>query len=88
MEFLDFFNSPLAIAISWLCTVSSCIYAFIQKSESTKLQNELSNIQLSYNNLKLKVDGSSQNVKGQTFNQSGNNNITQGVVKGNVNIGR
>lgn len=85
---MDFFNSPLAIAISWLCTVISCIYAFFQKSESTKVKSELINLQLSYENLKLHVDSSSQNVSGQTFNQTGNNNITQGVVKGDVNIGR
>lgn len=85
---MDLFSSPLAIAISWLCTVLSCIYAFMQKSESTKIKSELNSLQLSYDNLKLEVDSSSQNANGQTINQTGGNNITQGVVKGNVHIGR
>ncbi len=55
-EILKFFSSDIGVAIAWLCTVASFIYAIAQKNNVTKITQKFEN--LSVNNNKLNVENS------------------------------
>jgi hypothetical protein len=55
---MDFFQSDVGTAISWVCGVLGFIYSFIQKKQNMKLKVELRNFQSLVQNLQ-----NSQNTK-------------------------
>ncbi|MCF9079100.1 hypothetical protein J7937_17190 [Vibrio parahaemolyticus] len=52
-EFWRLFSSPVFVAIAWVCTVVSCIYAFIQKSNVAKITQKFDDLNISHNALKV-----------------------------------
>ncbi|EHR8951976.1 hypothetical protein AB4P62_14830 [Escherichia coli] len=52
-EFWGIFGSAPFVAIAWICTVISCIYAFIQKSNVTKIKQQFNDLNITYNGLKV-----------------------------------
>lgn len=95
-EFLNIFSSPLAVAIAWICTVFSCFYALLQKSNATKIRQKLNDLNIKYNDLNIKnlsleqkiteIENNDIHDNYQEVNQSGNTNINQGVIKGDFNF--
>ncbi|PNW67787.1 hypothetical protein [Aeromonas veronii] len=95
-EFLNIFSSPLAVAIAWICTVFSCFYALLQKSNATKIRQNFNDLNIKYNDLNIKnlsleqkiteIENNDIHDNYQEVNQSGNTNINQGVIKGQGGI--
>ncbi len=95
-EFLNIFSNPLAVAIAWFCTVVSCIYAFLQKSNVTKIKQKFNDLNIKYNDLNIKnisleqkiteIENNDIHDNYQEVNQNGNTNINQGVIKGDFNF--
>ncbi|MFT5296628.1 MAG: hypothetical protein ACI9YH_002648 [Colwellia sp.] len=50
---LKIFSSDIAVAIAWLCTVASCVYALIQKSNVTNITHRFDSLTTTHNNLKI-----------------------------------
>jgi hypothetical protein len=53
-EFWDIFGSPPFVAIAWVCTVASCIYAFVQQSNVTKIKQKFNALNITHNELEVK----------------------------------
>ncbi|MFQ1758931.1 hypothetical protein ACK37B_08455 [Aeromonas veronii] len=95
-EFLNIFSSPLSVAIAWICTVFSCFYALLQKSNATKIRQNFNDLNIKYNDLNIKnlsleqkiteIENNDIHDNYQEVNQSGNTNINQGVIKGDFNF--
>lgn len=52
-QFLGIFGSEPFVAIAWICTVVSCVYAFVQKSNMTKIQQNFNELSITHNALKV-----------------------------------
>ena len=52
-EFLKVFEGEYFVAISWICTVVSCVYAFVQKSNVTKITQKFDNLNIKHNDLEF-----------------------------------
>lgn len=95
-DFLKLFSSNLAVAIAWLCTVLSFIYAFVQKSNSIKIEKEFNLLNITCEELKTQnfslkqkiIDIETNDIHDnyQEVNQNGTTNINQGVIKGDVHF--
>lgn len=95
-EFYKIFSSPPAVAIAWICTVASCIYACIQKSKEVKIKQKYNSLNITHENLKIQNSSLEQKITDiennnihdnyQKVNQKGKTNINQGVVKGDFNF--
>lgn len=95
-EFLKFFGSSPAVAIAWICTVVSCIYAFVQKNNATKIEQKFNSLNITYENLKIQNSSLEQKIIAiennnihdnyQEVHQSGKTNINQGVIKGDFHL--
>ena len=53
-EIWEVFGTPLFVAIAWVCTVVSCVYAFVQKSNVTKITQKFDNLIITHNDLEVK----------------------------------
>lgn len=67
---MEIFATPLFVAIAWICTVVSCVYAFVQKSNVTKITQKFDN--LSINHKELKVENSTLQQKFESLEVSYN----------------
>lgn len=95
-EFYKIFSSPPAVAIAWICTVVSCIYAFIQKNKVVKIEQKYNSLSITHENLKIQnnlleqkiIDIENNNIHDnyQKVNQKGKTNINQGVIKGDFHF--
>ena len=95
-EVLKFFGSSPAVAIAWICTVVSCIYAFVQKNNATKIEQKFNSLNITYENLKIQNSCLEQKITNieknniyenyREVNQSGKTNISQGVIKGDFHF--
>ena len=95
-EFYKIFSSPLAVAIAWICTVVSCIYAFIQKNKAVQIEQKYNSLNITHENLKIQnssleqkiIDIENNNIHDnyQKVNQKGKTNINQGVIKGDFHF--
>ena len=47
------FESTTFVAIAWVCTVVSCVYAFVQKSNLSKIAQRFDDLNITYNDLKV-----------------------------------
>ncbi|MDE1234178.1 hypothetical protein [Vibrio aestuarianus] len=50
---MEIFATPLFVAIAWICTVVSCVYAFVQKSNVTKITQKFDDLNFTNNDLKI-----------------------------------
>lgn len=84
---MEFFQSDIGIAISWVCGVLGFIFSFFQKKENMKLKVELRNYQNIVQNL-----SNSQNTKltsdmsEDTVLQDGEKNVYTKNVSGGMHI--
>ncbi|BET96575.1 hypothetical protein Xvie_03772 [Xenorhabdus vietnamensis] len=91
-EFWEIFGSAPFVAIAWVCTVVSCIYAFVQKSNVTKIKQKFNDLNITHNELKIQNTNLEQKIieiekndfhdNYQEVHQHGQNNFNQGVIKG------
>lgn len=84
-EIWGIFGSPPFVAIAWICTVVSCIYAFVQKSNVTKIKLKFESLQVQNMSLEQKIVEIEKNDihdNYQEVHQNGENNFNQGVIKG------
>lgn len=91
-DIFKIFGTDLAVAISWICTVVSCIYAFVQKSNAIKITNKFESLEVLYNTLQIQNTSLEQKIieiekndihdNYQEVHQNGENNFNQGVIKG------
>ncbi|HGH5996675.1 TPA: hypothetical protein ACJI8Q_001779 [Morganella morganii] len=83
-ELLKIFGSPPFVAIAWLCTVASCIYAFFQKANVTKIKQKFDNLEITYNDLKIQNSTLQQNYESLQFTNNElkikNNNLEQKII--------
>ena len=77
-EFLHIFTKPTFVTIAWFCTVISCIYAFIQKSNLTKITQKFDILRVENNNLQQKFE--SLEISHNAL-QIQNTNLEQKIVK-------
>jgi predicted nuclease with TOPRIM domain len=52
-EILKIFGTDTAVAIAWICTVGSFLYALVQKSNVTKITQKFDKLSLNYNDIKV-----------------------------------
>lgn len=91
-EILGIFGSPPFVAIAWICTVVSCIYAFVQKNNVIKITQKFDNLSINHNDLKVENTTLEQKIveiekndihdNYQEVHQNGQTNFNQGVIKG------
>ncbi|MEZ8358809.1 hypothetical protein AB6C40_00795 [Vibrio splendidus] len=89
---MDIFATPLFVAIAWICTVVSCVYAFVQKSNVTKITQKFDNLSINHKELKVENTTLEQKIveiekndihdNYQEVHQNGQTNFNQGVIKG------
>ena len=60
-EFWEIFGSAPFVAIAWVCTVVSCIYAFVQKNNVTKIKHKFNDLNITHNDLKVQNNTLQQN---------------------------
>lgn len=77
-EILSIFASDLAVAIAWLCTVGSTLYALILKRENSRLK-------LSVSNTTKTVDQSSDNSS-RNVSQNADKAVYTEKNVGDINI--
>jgi hypothetical protein len=88
-EFLEWFSSPLGVAIAWVCTVVGFVYALVQRDSKNKLKVECETLET--NNFELKqqitnIQNNSTHGNQQDVKQDGTTNINAGVMHGDVNL--
>ncbi|WP_109393080.1 hypothetical protein [Proteus terrae] len=54
--FWEVFGSAPFVAIAWICTVVSCIYAFTQRNNVSNIKQKLNKLNVIHNNLMIKND--------------------------------
>lgn len=94
--YLEFFGKPLAVAIAWVCTVVSCVYAFFQKKSRLKIKHNYEKLDISYKELEIKNFTLEQEIieikktqirdNQQKVIQNGGTNINQGILNGDFNF--
>ena len=62
-EFWKLFGSEPFVAIAWICTVASCIYAFVQKSNVTKIEQKFRALHITHSDLKFQNNTLKQKVE-------------------------
>lgn len=77
-EFLNIFGSAPFVAIAWLCTVVSCIYAFFQKSNVTKIKHKFNVLNITYNNILQKNESLAISNKELSIQ---NTNLEQKIIE-------
>lgn len=77
-EFWKIFGSEPFVAIAWICTVVSCIYAFIQKNNVTKIRQKFSDLNITHSELTLQIDTLKQ--RNETLEISNNDLKIQNTI--------
>ncbi|WP_154914444.1 hypothetical protein [Klebsiella michiganensis] len=77
-EFWIIFGSEPFVAIAWICTVVSCIYAFIQKNNVTKIEQKFSDLNITHSELTLQIDTLKQ--RNETLEISNNDLKIQNTI--------
>lgn len=88
-EFLDWFSSPVGVAIAWFCSVVSLIFALLQRSEKNNLMIKCEKLDSSNYLLEQKIISiQNSNTHGnlQDVKQKGETNINTGVLNGDFNL--
>jgi hypothetical protein len=50
-EFFKIFGSDPAVALAWVCTVFSCVYAVVQKNNTTKVKLKFDTLNITHSEL-------------------------------------
>ncbi|UNH41543.1 hypothetical protein MNY66_10840 [Moellerella wisconsensis] len=83
--FWEIFGSAPFIAIAWLCTVISCIYAFIQKNNVSNIKQKFNDLNVIHNTVMIQNSTLQQkNVALEVSNNElkiQNTNLEQKIIK-------
>lgn len=84
-EFWEIYKSDPAVAIAWFCTVVSCVYAFVQKSNVTKITQKFDNLNITHNDLKVQNNNLQQKFESLEVSYSAilvqNTSLEQKIVE-------
>ncbi|WP_109407374.1 hypothetical protein [Proteus genomosp. 4] len=72
--FWEIFGSAPFVAIAWICTVASCIYAFVQKNNVSNIKQKFNDLIIQNNTLQqknesLEISNSELKIQNTTLEQ-------------------
>ena len=84
-DFWEIFGSAPFVAITWICTVVSCIYAFVQKSNVTRIKQKFNDLNITHNDLKVQNNNFKQKNESLEISNNElkiqNTNLEQKIIK-------